>query len=155
MKKVLFTLGISIIMTCAALAQEATTTPQPADNPNAPVITFEKTTHDYGNVTKGGDGTCEFKFKNTGIEPLILSNVQSSCGCTVPEWPREPILRGKSASIKVKYDTNRVGPINKTITVMSNGKVASIQLRIIGTVVDTPAGAQVPQNTPTAAPVAK
>jgi hypothetical protein len=155
MKKVLFTLGISIMMTCAVLAQEATTTPQPADNPNAPVITFEKTTHDYGNVTKGGDGTCEFKFKNTGIEPLILSNVQSSCGCTVPEWPREPILRGKSASIKVKYDTNRVGPINKTITVMSNGKVASIQLRILGTVVDTPAGAQVPQNTPTAAPVAK
>ena len=155
MKKVLFILGISIMMTCAALAQEATTTPQPADNPNAPVITFEKTTHDYGNVTKGGDGTCEFKFKNTGIEPLILSNVQSSCGCTVPEWPREPILRGKSASIKVKYDTNRVGPINKTITVMSNGKVASIQLRIIGTIVDVPAGAQMPQNTPAAAPVAK
>jgi len=155
MKKALFTLGISIMMTCAAFAQEATTTPQPADNPNAPVIAFEKTTHDYGNVTKGGDGTCEFKFKNTGIEPLILSNVQSSCGCTVPEWPREPILRGKSASIKVKYDTNRVGPINKTITVMSNGKVASIQLRIIGTIVDVPAGAQMPQNTPAAAPVAK
>jgi hypothetical protein len=155
MKKVLFTLGVSIMMTCVAFAQDATTTPQPADNPNAPVITFEKTTHDYGNVTKGGDGTCEFKFKNTGIEPLILSNVQSSCGCTVPEWPREPILRGKSASIKVKYDTNRVGPINKTITVMSNGKVASIQLRIIGTVIDTPTGAQMPQNTPAAAPVAK
>ena len=155
MKKVLVTLGIVVAMGFTAIAQDAT--PKPADNPNAPVITFEKTTHDYGNVTKGGDGTCEFKFKNNGIEPLILSNVSSSCGCTVPEWPREPILRGKSASIKVKYDTNRVGPINKTVTVMSNGKVGSIQLRIIGNVVEAPTGAQMPQNNLNqgAAPVAK
>ena len=155
MKKVLVTLGIAMVMAVSAFAQNAT--PQPASNPNAPVITFEKTTHDYGTVTKGGDGTCEFKFKNTGIEPLILSNVSSSCGCTVPEWPREPILRGKSASIKVKYDTNRNGPINKTVTVMSNGTAASIQLRIIGNVVEASTGAQMPQNNlnKSAAPVAK
>jgi len=155
MKKVILTLGVSILLAFAVNAQNAA--PQPADNPNAPVITFEKTTHDYGTVTKGGDGTCEFKFKNNGIEPLILSNVSSSCGCTVPEWPREPILRGKSAAIKVKYDTNRIGPINKTVTVMSNGKVASIQLRIIGEVVAATTGAQMPQNNLNqgAAPVAK
>lgn len=153
MKKVLVSISVSLMMAFAAFAQNATA--QTAANPNAPVITFEKTTHDYGTVTKGGDGTCEFKFKNTGVEPLILSNVQSSCGCTVPEWPREPILKGKSASVKVKYDTNRVGPINKTITVMSNGKESTIQLKIIGTVVDTPTGAQMPQNNPGAAPVAK
>lgn len=153
MKKVLVTLGISTLMTFAVLAQNAN--PQPVENPNAPVITFEKTTHDYGTVTKGGDGTCEFKFKNNGIEPLILSNVSSSCGCTVPEWPREPILKGKSAAVKVKYDTNRVGPINKTITVMSNAKVASIQLKIIGNVVEASNGAQMPQNNQGAAPVAK
>ncbi len=155
MKKVLVTLGISILMTFAVSAQN--TTPQPAQSPNAPVITFEKTTHDYGTVTKDGDGACEFKFRNDGIEPLILSNVSSSCGCTVPEWPREPILKGKSASIKVKYDTKRVGPINKTVTVMSNAKVASIQLRIIGNVVEASTGAQMPQNNLNqgAAPVAK
>jgi hypothetical protein len=154
MKKVLVTLGISIMMTFAAFAQNVT--PQPAQNPNAPVISFEKTTHDYGTVTKGGDGTCEFKFKNTGIEPLILSNVSSSCGCTVPEWPREPILKGKSASIKVKYDTNRIGQINKTVTVMSNAKEASVQLRIIGSVVEATQGAQMPQNNLNqGAPVAK
>jgi hypothetical protein len=153
MKKVFVSIGFSLMMTFAALAQNATT--QPAVNPNAPVITFEKTTHDYGTVTKGGDGTCEFKFKNTGVEPLILSNVQASCGCTVPEWPREPILKGKSASIKVKYDTNRVGPINKTLTVSSNGKEASLQLKIIGTVVEAATGAQMPVNNPGAAPVAK
>jgi hypothetical protein len=152
MKKVLVTLGISLMMTFAALAQTET---QPAANPNAPVITFEKTTHDYGTVTKGGDGTCEFKFKNTGVEPLILSNVTSSCGCTVPEWPREPVLKGKSASIKVKYDSNRVGPINKTITVVSNASNATIQLRIVGNVVEATNGAQMPQNNPGAAPVSK
>lgn len=152
MKKVLATLGISLIMTFAALAQNAT--PQAGENPNAPVITFDKTTHDYGTVVKGGDGTCEFKFKNTGLEPLILSNVQSSCGCTVPEWPREPLLKGKSASIKVKYDTNRVGPINKTITVLSNAKGSAVQLKIVGNVVEA-TGAQMPQNNQASAPVAK
>ncbi|MEI6062069.1 MAG: DUF1573 domain-containing protein [Bacteroidota bacterium] len=156
MKKVLVALGLSTMMTFAAYAQDATT-PQPVDNPNAPVITFEKTTHDYGTVTKGGDGTCEFKFKNNGIEPLILANVASSCGCTVPEWPREPILKGKTSAIKVKYDTNRVGPINKTITVMSNAKVASIKLTIIGNIVEATNGTTMPQNNLNqgAAPVAK
>jgi hypothetical protein len=152
MKKVFATLAIAFMMTFVAFAQNAA--PQTVENPNAPVITFEKTTHDYGTVVKGGDGTCEFKFKNTGVEPLILSNVQSSCGCTVPEWPREPLLKGKSASIKVKYDTNRVGPINKTITVMSNSKGAAVQLKIVGNVVEA-TGAQMPQNNQGAAPVAK
>lgn len=151
MKNVLLTLGIVATMAISAIAQNAT----PAANPNAPVITFEKTTHDYGTVTKGGDGTCEFKFKNTGIEPLILSNVSSSCGCTVPEWPREPILKGKSAAIKVKYDTGRIGAINKTVTVVSNAKNSSIQLKIVGNVVAPATGAQMPENNQSAAPVAK
>lgn len=152
MKKMMLTLGISLIVSFI-MAQNATTTP--AVNKNAPVINFEKTTHDYGTVVKGGDGMCEFKFKNTGIEPLILSNVTSSCGCTVPEWPREPILKGKSNTIKVKYDTNRVGPINKTVTVTSNATNSSIQLRIIGTVVDKAEGASMPVKNEGAAPVAK
>jgi hypothetical protein len=155
MKRVLLTFGIAAMMGFASLAQDAST--PAADNPNAPVIMFEKTTHDYGTVVKGGDGACEFKFKNTGIEPLILSNVTTSCGCTVPEWPREPLLKGKSSSIKVKYDTNRVGQINKYITVLSNAKTGSVQLHIIGNVVEAPVGAQMPQNqlSPGAAPVAK
>lgn len=155
MKSLFFTLGIALILSFSAAAQENTV--NPVDNPNAPVIVFDKTTHDYGTVIKGGDGTCEFKFRNTGVEPLILSNVSSSCGCTVPEWPREPILKGKSASIKVKYDTNRVSPINKSITVMSNAKGGSVTLRIIGNVVEPTSGAQMPQNNLNtgAAPVAK
>jgi len=155
MKKLLLTLGVVVTLAFSATAQNSAN--QPVDNPNAPVIVFDKTTHDYGTVVKGGDGTCEFKFRNAGVEPLILSNVTSSCGCTVPEWPREPILKGKSASIKVKYDTNRVSPINKTITVLSNAKGGSVQLKIIGNVVEPSAGAQMPQNNVNtgAVPVAK
>ncbi len=104
------------------------------NNPNAPIITFDKTTHDYGTIEQNGDGNCEFKFTNDGKEPLILSNVRSSCGCTVPEWPRQPILPGKSDVIKVHYDTKRVGMISKTITVYSNAKEPTIVLHIKGNV---------------------
>lgn len=113
--------------------------PAPADNPNAPEITFSKTVHDYGTVFQNGDGNCEFEFTNTGKEPLVLSNVRSSCGCTVPKWTREPILPGQSGTINVKYDTRRMGAINKHITVLSNAKTSSVVLRIKGTVVQPPA----------------
>jgi hypothetical protein len=112
---------------------------QPAENPNAPEISFEKTVHDYGSIVQGSDGTCEFKFTNIGKEPLILSRPQSSCGCTVPTWPQEPILPGKSEVIKVTYNTNNVGGINKTVTVSSNAKTARVVLQIKGSVTPKPA----------------
>ncbi len=159
MKKVLLSLAAALFVSGTMFAQNITVSnaPQPAANPNAPVITFDKTTHDYGTVYKSGDGTCEFKFTNTGVEPLILSNCTSSCGCTVPEWPREPILKGKSATVKVKYDTNRVGPINKTINVMSNASNSPVQLRIIGNVVEKTSTSVMPEKNLNqgAAPVAK
>ena len=153
MKRIILAFAVTMLASVWVFAQNATT--PPAVNKNAPTINFDKTTHDYGTVTKGGDGTCEFKFKNTGVEPLILSNVTSSCGCTVPEWPREPILKGKSNVIKVKYDTNRIGPINKTVTVTSNATNSPIQLHIIGTVVEKVDGAAMPVKTEGSAPVAK
>lgn len=111
------------------------------ENPNAPEIKFEKTVHNYGTIYKNGDGTCEFEFTNTGKEPLVLSRVRSSCGCTVPKWTREPILPGESGTIKVKYDTRRLGSINKHITVLSNAKTSSVVLRIKGKVMNKPAEA--------------
>ncbi len=99
-----------------------------------PGIKFEKTVHDYGTIEQGADGNCEFVFENNGTEPLILSDVRSSCGCTVPSWPREPIMPGKKSSIKVHYDTNRIGGINKTITVSTNGNPERVVLSIRGTV---------------------
>ncbi|MDP4281515.1 MAG: DUF1573 domain-containing protein [Bacteroidota bacterium] len=115
-------------------------------NPNAPEISFEKTVHDYGTIYQGSDGTCEFKFTNTGKEPLILQKPISSCGCTVPTWPQEPILPGKSDVIKVTYSTHNIGPINKTITVLSNAKTNRITLSIKGSVVAKPAE-KVPEKT--------
>ena len=110
----------------------------PPPNPNAPEISFDKVVHDYGTIVQGSDGTCEFKFTNTGKEPLILSKPQSSCGCTVPTWPQEPILPGKSDVIKVTYNTQNIGIINKTITVTSNAKTNRIVLSIKGQVVAKP-----------------
>lgn len=85
-----------------------------------PQIAFEKEVHDYGKIKQGDDGTVLFTFTNTGSAPLILSSAKGSCSCTVPSWPKEPIAPGKSAFIKVKYDTKRIGAINKSVTITSN-----------------------------------
>jgi len=130
MKNVILLLAVIIFTGFAVNAQTSSSTPTDAEkkemeqkrkqeqerlqkenanekvsNPNAPVITFDKTVHDYGTLQQHGDGKCEFTFTNNGKEPLILSNVRSSCGCTVPTWPRQPVLPGQSEVIKVKYDT--------------------------------------------------
>lgn len=98
-------------------------------------IEFEKLEHDYGTIDQGANGATEFRFTNTGTEPLIISNAKGSCGCTVPEWPKEPIAPGASSSIKVKYDTKRVGPISKTVTITSNAvDNSNTLLKIKGTV---------------------
>lgn len=116
------------------VAKENQTNPQ-ADNPNAPIITFDKLVHDYGTITQNADGNCEFKFTNEGREPLVLTKVKSSWGCTIPTWPKEPVLPGKSEVIVVRYNTKKVGKINKSILVYSNAKQSTITLKIKGKVV--------------------
>lgn len=128
MKKVILSLAIFFSGALVASAQEANT------NPNAPEITFESEVIDYGTIEQNADGNREFKFKNTGKEPLIITNCAGSCGCTVPTWPKEPIRPGQSASIKVKYATDRIGAFEKTVTVTSNAKTASKVLKIKGVV---------------------
>lgn len=107
-----------------------------------PIIKFENLEHDFGTIENGADGSCKFVFSNTGTEPIVLSNVQSSCGCTIPQWPKEPIAPGASSSIDVKYDTKRTGVFSKSITVTSNGSEAPIVLKIKGTVLAPPASAE-------------
>lgn len=99
-------------------------------------IEFKTETIDYGTIEKGANGVRVFEFTNTGNEPLIISKVTSSCGCTIPKKPEDPILPGKTGQIEVKYDTNRVMPIRKTITVISNADIPTIALKIKGEVVD-------------------
>lgn len=98
------------------------------------VISFTETLHDYGTIKKGSEGTYVFTFTNTGNIPLVLTNVRSSCGCTTPSWPKEPIAPGATGEIKVKYNTNSVGGFQKTITVFSNAK--TVVLTIKGSVQD-------------------
>ncbi len=100
-------------------------------------IKFESETIDYGTIEKGSNGVRVFKFTNTGDAPLIISKVSSSCGCTIPKKPKDPILPGKTGEIEVKYDTNRVNPIRKTITVISNAETPTVALKIKGLVVDS------------------
>ena len=97
-------------------------------------ITFESEVVDYGTIEKGDDGVREFKFANTGTSPLYITQVRSSCGCTIPKKPTDSIMPGVEEVIEVKYDTNRVGPIRKTISVSSNAVTPVVALQIKGTV---------------------
>ena len=97
-------------------------------------ITFESEVIDYGTIEKGDDGVREFKFTNTGSSPLYITKVRSSCGCTIPKKPSDSIMPGDDDVIQVKYDTNRVGPIRKTITVNSNAITPVVALQIRGAV---------------------
>ncbi|WP_103071922.1 DUF1573 domain-containing protein [Aquimarina sediminis] len=99
-------------------------------------IKFKSEVVDYGEIAKGSDGVRQFEFTNTGNAPLVISRVYSSCGCTIPKKPEEPIAPGATGIIEVKYDTKRVGPIRKTITVYSNAVEATKAIKIKGTVLD-------------------
>lgn len=135
MKKILLSIGIATLTIFSIHAQETKTDNAVIVNPNAAVMAFETDVIDYGTIEQGVDGVREFKFKNTGKEPLIISNATGSCGCTVPTWSKEPILPGKSGVISVKYDTKRLGAINKSVTVTSNATEATKVLRIKGDII--------------------
>ena len=99
-----------------------------------PVMKFAQDTLDYGTISPGSNGMKIFKLTNQGNAPLVISDVRSSCGCTVPKKPTAPIMPGKQGEIEVVYDTQRVGPIRKTIYVYSNAGAEPKQLYIVGQV---------------------
>lgn len=102
---------------------------------NGAKISFAETEHNYGTIMKGGNGDCEFTFTNEGNEPLILSNVKASCGCTTPSYTQKPVMPGETGTIKVHYNTNNVGGFSKTVTVTSNAvDNPRVVLRIKGNV---------------------
>jgi hypothetical protein len=165
MKKLVYTLGLIVGLSTLGLAQEhsandghnhgAAQTPSAAPTSLAD-IKMDKLTHDYGNIKQGDNGECVFKFTNNGKEPLVITSCMGSCGCTVPQCPTAPILPGKSGEIKVKYDTNRVGGIYKTVTVNSNAKSGVTTLTIKGNVEAKPVETPFPENkTSQGAPVEK
>jgi hypothetical protein len=152
MKKILVTFSL-VVLTLGAIAQQNAVKAQPAQsatgaspavaNPNAGEFQFAAETHDFGKIPKGTPVSHEFTFTNNGKEPIVINNVQASCGCTTPKWPKEPILPGKTASISVQYNAASAGGFNKSITITSNSKTPTKVLYVKGTV-----EAQTDQTTP-------
>ncbi|XZF16667.1 DUF1573 domain-containing protein [Chitinophagaceae bacterium MMS25-I14] len=141
MKKVFITLCLAAAA-YGVQAQTATPAPQqqaaPAkDTKNGPKFQFKEETWDFKNIKEGPVAEHVFEFKNTGKEPLIIQSASASCGCTTPEWPKEPILPGKKGKITVHYNTQgRVGPFTKDVYIVSNAvsEKERYELHIKGTV---------------------
>jgi hypothetical protein len=154
MKKTIYSFACAMLLVLGANKVNAQETATPSIDPNAPEITFESETVDYGTVDYDGNGIREFKFKNTGKSPLIVQNVAGQCGCTTTMidgkkgWPEEPIAPGKSGTIRVKYDTKRPGPFDKKVTVTTNSKTPSRVVTIKGTVKPAPVTAPATPTTP-------
>jgi Protein of unknown function (DUF1573) len=128
-------LGICAILLMASFRLAAQETVEPAPNPaSKAVFALESDVVDYGTIDQGSEPLRLAKFKNTGTEPLIISGAKGSCGCTVPNWPKEPIMPGETSQIEIRYDTKRVGAINKTVTVSSNDPAGKHVIRVIGTI---------------------
>lgn len=131
MKKLILSLGILSLLIGFTANSFAQGTPLVT----GAQLSIDKEIHDYGKIKKDVNGDCYFTIVNTGNEPLVISNAKGSCGCTVPDWPREAIAPGDTAQMKVTYATNRVGLINKTVTITSNSSDgASKTVRIKGEV---------------------
>ncbi|HYG53204.1 MAG TPA: DUF1573 domain-containing protein [Flavobacteriales bacterium] len=116
-----------------------TTVPATAKQSTA-VMSFRNLEHNYGKIEQGQSVTHEFVFTNTGKEPLVISNAQGSCGCTVPVWPKEPIAPGKTGTIKVTFNSaGKMGAQDKTVTLTSNNKDGVVVLHMKGEVTAKPA----------------
>jgi len=89
-------------------------------NTDSPKMQFESLEMDYGTIDQGSEPLRVFKFTNTGAAPLVITNAKGSCGCTVPSYPKTPIMPGEESAIEVRYDTNRVGPFTKRVTLTTN-----------------------------------
>ena len=113
--------SILLLSLCFAMLTNA----QPSELIQGAGIQISETSYDFGEITQTSDGEyvyCEFEVTNTGNEPLIISKCQGSCGCTTPECSKTPILPGQSTTIKVRYDSHRLGNFSKKVTIYSNAE---------------------------------
>ena len=115
MKKTVLFLAIALFGMTAVVAQSGASVNSGAN------ITLDKDVHDYGEIEKGGDPYCEFTITNDGSEPLIITNAKGSCGCTVPKWPKMPIMPGESYEMEIVFNSKgKSGRQNKTVTIQAN-----------------------------------
>ena len=117
-------------------------------NEDGPIMTFETMSVDFGTMEQNGDPLRVLKFSNTGKEPLIIKNCKGSCGCTVPTWPKEPIMPGESAEIEIRYATNRLGKINKTVRITTNEGGDPHVIKVIGNITPKEQEESLPSNEP-------
>lgn len=131
-------LNLLLMVFCAGYISAQTSVPAtpatPAKSSAGPHLEWESTVVDYGDIKKGSDPVRKAIFYNKGTEPLIIKSARGSCGCTVPTWPKEPIMPGEKGVIEIRYDTQRVGPINKTVSVSTNESEEETRITIKGNI---------------------
>lgn len=122
MKKILLlsVLGLLLSATSYAQTRDAAPAADPVEETMGPIMDIESDVVDYGTIEKNSEPLRTLKFTNTGDEPLVVKNARGSCGCTVPTWPKEPILPGEESVIEIRYATNRVGSFSKKVTLTTN-----------------------------------
>jgi len=134
-----------LILTVFALSMSASVYAQDIQGPKMALETLDV---DYGEIEQHADPLRKVNFTNTGTEPLVIKNARGSCGCTVPIWPKEPIMPGESDVIEIRYDTKRLGPFSKTVKITTNAGDDALVLKVHGKV-NKPEG---DENVPSAAP---
>jgi len=133
MKNIILLVASFFIASTGLMAQTATKTSATAKT--GPAVKFEKLEYNYGTIKQGDKVEYAFEFTSTGTEPLIISQAQGSCGCTVPEWPKHPMKKGESGTIKVTFDSaGKMGMQDKTITITTNAADSPVVLHIKGNI---------------------
>ena len=149
MKKI-FVFALSLLLAAPALtmAQQAPATQMVGEKKSGAVMTPDENRYEFGTVKQGDLVKHTFTFRNTGSEPLVISNVAASCGCTTPEYTKEPVMPGKTGKITAVFNTaGKMGQQNKTMTVNSNNGAGDVFLTLSGTIADPSATAAAPAET--------
>jgi len=153
MKKLFLLSFIFAAFSMVAVAQSAEpTTPVKTEETESktggPVMSLESNTVDFGTIKQHGEPLRTVSFTNTGTEPLVIKNARGSCGCTVPTWTKEPILPGESSEIEIRYATNRLGKINKTVKITTNEGGDAHVIKVVGNVLKPEEDESVPASAP-------
>lgn len=136
MKKLILLFVLPLFVAIQSYAQTAQ--PAAAVNPNGPIAKWDKMANDFGSIAFNVPKTAEFTITNVGKQPLIISSVRPSCGCTNPKFSQEPILPGKSSIVSATYNAASPGVFTKTVTVITNADTNPVVLQIKGTVLPNP-----------------
>lgn len=146
MKKVVFTFIALFAFAAFSMAQD--TQVKKTEQTNGPVLSLESDVIDYGTIEKNSEPLRTVSFTNIGTEPLIIKSARGNCGCTVPKWPKEPILPGETKKLEVRYATNRVGKFSKKVTLRTNeGETVLHTIKVMGEVLKPETDEGVPTST--------